>query len=97
MGVWLRPEWEYLELGDGDYQAYFANGATSTAEDYIQEMDLCSEGNWSDKYRGIDYDVVDRIPREILEYKIKQAELAAQRYTKTAERLHKELESYDEP
>ena len=31
-------EWEYRELGDSDYQMFFADGSELSAEDYIEDM-----------------------------------------------------------
>ena len=84
-------EWEYCELDESSFNSYFADDSKYSDEDYIEEMGICSEGNWSDKYRGIDYEVVDTIPREILERKIKNAESAAAGWTKTAERYRAEM------
>jgi hypothetical protein len=90
----IDKEWTYIELGESDYETYFADDSESSEEDFIEDYEVCKEWNWSERYRGIDYDVVDRIPREILEKKIKRAESAAASWKKTAERYCKELESY---
>jgi len=92
----IDREWEYIELGDGDYRLYFADDSEHSEEDYIEDMGICKDGNWSDKYRGIDYDVVDTIPRELLEKKIENARAASERWANTAERYQKELDHQKE-
>lgn len=88
-------EWTYLRLSDYQYANFFAEGSEQTEEDFIEEYELCSDWNYSDKYRGIDYEVVDRAPRKFIEKSIKNAKAMAVHYNEVVKKLTKELESYE--
>jgi hypothetical protein len=66
--------WEYRELPEGEDLATVEEVLSALAEQY----------DWSDKYRGLDWWVVDRPPRRVLMEKLDRAERdrkeAEQRY-----------------
>jgi hypothetical protein len=62
------------KFADGpDSKEYMVLDDTITLENpYLQEiiMELAEEYNYSDKYRGVDYDIINRPPDKWLEHQI---------------------------
>lgn len=54
-----------------DETQYKADDEKSVHE-FIRDMELCKEGDWSDKYRGINYDILDKPDDAWLRKKIKE-------------------------
>jgi hypothetical protein len=98
--MWLRykhkwasgidRKWLWKYLGE--------NVKDSLVQEFLGQIN--DEHSWSDKYRGIDYDIVKHPPSDILQDKIKSCEKSLQAYTKHLEYLNnllvdvKALESF---
>lgn len=61
-------EWEWVQF---DETAFKADDEKSIHE-FIREMELCKEGEWSEKYRGITYEFLDKPDETWLRAKIQE-------------------------
>jgi hypothetical protein len=81
----IDKEWSWRELGGS------AKDAEADAKEVLHE--LSEEHNWSDKYRGIDYEIVEYPPVIIIEEEILCAERTVEHWRKQIMRLKKMLKS----
>ena len=51
----MKTEWDYYDVGS-DKQEYI--------DDFLTEES--NKHNWSDKFRGLDYEIIDKPPKEYL-------------------------------
>ena len=68
--VWIKYRHKFASgVGDGfEYEECYNTGLESFLDGIKQEFD------WSDKYRGVEYEFVDVPPRDFLEQKISYLE-----------------------
>lgn len=69
---WLKynHKWAWGDSKDFDYIRYNGKDDDESICEFIQDFELCKEHNWSDKYRGIDYELVDKPPVEWIKKEI---------------------------
>lgn len=79
----MKSSWKYVEWDDG------YNKTKKDEHNFIEDMDLCKDHNWSDKYRGIDYDLIECPPKEYLEKLIANHERSIEYKKKAIKRLKK--------
>lgn len=60
--------------GYGSYEYLVLNDTTEITDSYVKEIvyTLAEEYNYSDKYRGVDYEIVDNPPEKWLEREIER-------------------------
>ena len=66
-------EVKWLELGGADNKAVLED-----AEERV--LELAEEYHWSDKYRGIDYELVEMPPPAVIESHLQRAEYQVRHY-----------------
>ena len=86
--AWGTDEWVYHPLFYIDQ--YDKEVLESYSEDFIE--DIHQDHNYSDKYRGVDYEVIDKVPLDIIEEKIKRTKGALENKKYELEILGKEIE-----
>jgi hypothetical protein len=74
-----EPEWKFLSIQPAHAVDLL------WVEDLV--LDLGAEFDWSEHYRGIDYEVVDTIPSDVLEKEIAKCESNMEYYSKHLEYL----------
>ena len=73
-------EWSWRDLGD-----VTPDKAKVYAEDECAE--ICEEYNHSDKYRGVDYEIVDLPPPEVIQRLANEAKDKSRRWAERAAHL----------
>lgn len=86
---WLRykHKWAWGESSSFDYIRYYGKEDDQSIREFIEDAELCKENQWSDKYRGISYELVDRPEGEWITREIDKASRVIEVWTRYKDKL----------
>jgi len=87
--------WNYIEIPDGEYlkECGYSDDNKSIGEWLTDEEGISDEYSWSEKYRGIEYEVCSTIPYEEIKRRLQNHKNNVEYHTQQVKKFQEMLDN----